>query len=148
MDKYKKLLSNTLILSLGTFASKLLVYFLMPLYTAILSKEQYGTADLITNAANLLIPFCCIGITHGVFRFAADKEENNKVVFSSGAAVLIVSSAIFLILSPLISLISYFDGFVWLLVFYVISSNFHTLAKEYVRAKGQRKLKSPVATAV
>ena len=140
MDKYKKLLSNTLILSLGTFASKLLVYFLMPLYTAILSKEQYGTADLITNAANLLIPFCCIGITHGVFRFAADKEENNKVVFSSGAAVLIVSSVIFLILSPLISLISYFDGFVWLLVFYVISSNFHTLAKEYVRAKGHMKL--------
>ena len=37
MDKYKRLLSNTLILSLGAFASKLLVYFLMPLYTAILS---------------------------------------------------------------------------------------------------------------
>ena len=99
MDKYKKLLSNTLILSIGTFASKLLVYFLMPLYTAILSKEQYGTADLITNAANLLIPFCCIGITHGVFRFAADKEENNKVIFSSGVSVLLISSAIFLILS-------------------------------------------------
>ena len=140
MDKYKKLLSNTLILSIGTFASKLLVYFLMPLYTAILSKEQYGTADLITNAANLLIPFCCIGITHGVFRFAADGEENNKVVFSSGATVLLVSSAIFLVFSPLISLISYFDGFVWLLVFYVISSNFHTLAKEYIRAKGHMKL--------
>lgn len=140
MDKYKKLLSNTLILSIGTFSSKLLVYFLMPLYTAILSKEQYGTADLITNAANLLIPFCCIGITHGVFRFAADGEENNKVVFSSGATVLLVSSAIFLVFSPLISLISYFDGFVWLLVFYVISSNFHTLAKEYIRAKGHMKL--------
>ena len=140
MDKYKKLLSNTLILSIGTFSSKLLVYFLMPLYTAILSKEQYGTADLLTNAANLLIPFCCIGITHGVFRFAADSEENNKVVFSSGATVLLASSAVFLIASPLISLISYFDGFVWLLVFYVISSNFHTLAKEYIRAKGHMKL--------
>ncbi len=140
MDKYKRLLSNTLILSIGTFASKLLVYFLMPLYTAILSKEQYGTADLITNAANLLIPFCCIGITHGVFRFAADREENNRVIFSSGAAVLLASSALFLVLSPLLSLISYFDGFVWLLVFYVISSNFHTIAKEYIRAKGHMKL--------
>ena len=140
MDKYKRLLSNTLILSLGTFASKLLVYFLMPLYTAILSKEQYGTADLITNAANLLIPFCCIGITHGVFRFAADEAENNRVVFSSGATVLLCTSAAFVLISPLLSLISYFDGFVWLLVFYVISSNFHTLAKEYIRAKGYMKL--------
>ena len=140
MDKYKKLLSNTLILSIGTFSSKLLVYFLMPLYTAILSKEQYGTADLITNAANLLIPFCCIGITHGVFRFAADEEENNKVVFSSGATVLLLTSAIFLLISPLISLVPYFDGYAWLLTFYVISSNFHTLAKEYIRAKGHTKL--------
>ncbi len=140
MDKYKKLLSNTLILSIGTFASKLLVYFLMPLYTAILSKEQYGTADLITNAANLLIPFCCIGITHGVFRFAADEEENNKVVFSSGVSVLLASSAIFLVLSPLISFVPYFEDYAWLLTFYVVSSNFHTLCKEYIRAKGHMKL--------
>lgn len=140
MDKYKKLLSNTLILSIGTFSSKLLVYFLMPLYTAILSKEQYGTADLITNAANLLIPFCCIGITHGVFRFAADEEENNKVVFSSGVSVLLASSVIFLALSPLISFVPYFESYAWLIAFYVVSSNFHMLCKEYIRAKGHMKL--------
>lgn len=140
MDRYKKLLSNTLILSIGTFSSKLLVYFLMPLYTAILSTEQYGTADLITNAANLLIPFCCIGITHGVFRFAADEEENNKVVFSSGVSVLLLSSAVFLLVSPFLSFIPYLESYAWLIAFYVISSNFHTLAKEYIRAKGRMKL--------
>ena len=140
MDKYKKLLSNTLILSIGTFSSKLLVYFLMPLYTAILSSEQYGTADLITNAANLLIPFCCIGITHGVFRFAADDDENNRVVFSSGVSVLLISSAAFLLASPLISLIPSFNNYAWLIAFYVVSSNFHTLVKEYIRARGRMKL--------
>ena len=140
MDKYKKLLSNTLILTIGTFASKLLVYFLMPLYTAILSKEQYGTADLITNAANLLIPFCCIGITHGVFRFAADEDESNKVIFSSGVSILLISSAIFLLVSPFISFIPYFESYAWLIAFYVISSNFHTVVKEYIRAKGKMKL--------
>ena len=140
MDKYKKLLSNTLILSIGTFSSKLLVYFLMPLYTAILSSEQYGTADLITNAANLLIPFCCIGITHGVFRFAADDDENNRVVFSSGVSVLLISSAAFLLASPLISLIPSFNNYAWLIAFYVVSSNFHTHVKEYIRARGRMKL--------
>ncbi len=140
MDKYKKLLSNTLILSIGTFSSKLLVYFLMPLYTAILSTEQYGTADLITNAANLLIPFCCIGITHGVFRFSADNEENHKTVFSSGVSVLLLSSAVFLVISPAISFIPSFSNYAWLIAFYVVSSNFHTLCKEYIRAKGRMKL--------
>lgn len=140
MDKYKKLLSNTLILSIGTFSSKLLVYFLMPLYTAILSAEQYGTADLITNAANLLIPFCCIGITHGVFRFSADNEEDHKTIFSSGVSVLLISSGVFILLSPLVSLVPYLENYVCLLAFYVVSSNFHTLCKEYVRAKGHTKL--------
>lgn len=140
MDKYKKLLSNTLILSIGTFSSKLLVYFLMPLYTAILSAEQYGTADLITNAANLLIPFCCIGITHGVFRFSADNEENHKTIFSSGVSVLLLSSTVFLVLSPFISFVPSFTNYAWLIAFYVVSSNFHTLCKEYIRAKGRMKL--------
>ena len=140
MDKYKKLLSNTLILSIGTFSSKLLVYFLMPLYTAILSTEQYGTADLITNAANLLIPFCCIGITHGVFRFSADNEENHRTIFSSGVSVLLLSSTVFLVLSPFISFIPSFTNYAWLIAFYVVSSNFHTLCKEYIRAKGRMKL--------
>lgn len=140
MDKYKKLLSNTLILSIGTFSSKLLVYFLMPLYTAILSADQYGMADLITNAANLLIPFCCIGITHGVFRFSADNEENHKTIFSSGVTVLLVSSAVFLVLSPFISFVPSFKNYAWLIAFYVVSSNFHTLCKEYIRAKGRMKL--------
>ena len=140
MDKYKKLASNTLILSIGMFSSKLLVYFLMPLYTAILSAEQYGTADLITNAANLLIPFCCIGITYGVFRFAADNEENHKTIFSSGVVVLLASSIVFLLASPVISTVSYFKDYSWLIAFYVVSSNFHTLCKEYIRAKGRMKL--------
>ena len=140
MDKYKKLLSNTLILTIGTFSSKLLVYFLMPLYTAILSAEEYGTADLITNAANLLIPFCCIGITHGVFRFAADDEENHKKVLSSGVTVLLISSAVFLVLSPLISFIPNFRNYAWLIAFYVVSSNLHTLCKEYIRARDRMKL--------
>ena len=140
MSRYKKLLSNTLILSIGTFSSKLLVYFLMPLYTALLSKEQYGTADLISNAANFLIPFCCIGITHAVFRFSADSEENAKTVFSSGLSVLFASSLVFLALSPVLLFVPYIDEFAWLLVVYVICSNFHTLCAEYIRAKGHTTL--------
>lgn len=140
MSRYKKLLSNTLILSIGTFGSKLLVYFLMPLYTSILSPSQYGSADLVTNAANLMIPFCCIGITHAVFRFSADSEEDSKTVFSSGMTVLIISSAVFLALSPIMLFVPYINDFVWLLVVYVICSNFHTICAEYIRAKGHTAL--------
>ena len=33
MNRYQKLASNTVILAIGTFGSKLLVFLLMPLYT-------------------------------------------------------------------------------------------------------------------
>ena len=140
MDRRKKLASNTLILSIGTFSSKLLVYFLMPLYTALLSTEQYGTADLITNAANLLIPFCCIGITHAVFRFSVDDQEDKGVIFSTGISVFLRSSAIFLILSPLLFFVSYINEYVWLLIVYVLCANIHAICAEYVRAKGRTVL--------
>ena len=62
MGKYKRLLSNTAILGAGTFASKVLVLLLMPFYTSILSTAEFGTADLISQTANLLIPLAAVGI--------------------------------------------------------------------------------------
>ena len=86
--KYKKLCSDTVILALGTFGSKLLVFLLMPLYTALLSPDQYSAAELITGTANLIMPFACMGITTGIFRFAAEKGSDQAEVFSSGIALL------------------------------------------------------------
>ena len=53
MNKYKRLISNTLILGAGTFASKVIVLLMMPFYTLILSPEQFGVADLVTQTANM-----------------------------------------------------------------------------------------------
>ena len=49
MDKYKKLISNTFIFAVGTFSSKLLVFLLMPLYTRVLTPEDYGVVNLIVD---------------------------------------------------------------------------------------------------
>ena len=38
MNRYKQLFSTTFILGIGTFSSKLLVFFLMPLYTRVLTS--------------------------------------------------------------------------------------------------------------
>ena len=91
MGKYKRLLSNTAILAVGTFASKVLVFLMMPLYTSILATDEFSVADLITQTANLLIPLACVGIVDGIFRFALDEEKDRKKTFSSGLAVLLLA---------------------------------------------------------
>ena len=53
-NKYQTLTGNTVKLGLGTFGSKLLVFLMVRFYTEYLSPADYGTADLITQAANTL----------------------------------------------------------------------------------------------
>ena len=139
-NKYKNLLTNTLILGLGVFASKFLVFLMMPLYTGILSPEEYNLADLISQTANLLMPLACIGITDGVFRFALDGEKDRKSVLSSGLLVLLFMSAVFVALSPLISLVEYFSSYGLTITMYVFAANLHSLLAQYVRACNRTKL--------
>ena len=136
-SKYKRLVSNTAVLGIGVFASKFLVFLMMPFYTGILSPEEYGTADLISQTANLIIPLACIGIVDGIFRFAMDKDGDRRAVLSSGLFVLLLSSIAFLVLSPLIGLITYFEKYVVLIVLYVIAANIHSVCAQYLRACGR-----------
>ena len=84
MDKYRTLAANTALISIGTFASKFLLFFMVRFYTAYLSPSDYGTADLITQTANLLIPVVSFGITDGVFRFAMDSPSLRKMFLAQG----------------------------------------------------------------
>ncbi len=137
--RLKRLFGNTVIFTAGKFISKLLVFFMMPLYTACLSEAQYSTADLITQLANLLIPLACLGISEGIFRNAAAKEGDKEAFFSSGVAILGISTLGFLLLSPLLLLLDYFAPYVWLIVLFVLCANFHSVCAQYVCAIGKTK---------
>ena len=60
LNRYKQLFSNTVILAIGTFSSKLLVFVLMPLYTRVLTQDQYGIVDLLVQTGNFLIPLVSV----------------------------------------------------------------------------------------
>ena len=134
MNKYKKLASNTVILGIGTFGSKLLVFLLMPLYTAWLTTAEYGAAEIVTGIANFLIPIACVGVSTGIFRFAAEREANQAKVFSSSIALLGLGLGGFLLLSPALLLIPYCKPYVWLVVLYVFFADLQAVCAQYLRA--------------
>ena len=140
MSRSSRLLSNTVVFTVGKFLSKLLVFFMMRLYTASLTTAEYSTADLITNMANLLIPLACLGIGEGIFRFAADKSGNKEAFFTNGLVVLGFGLVGFLCLSPLLSLLPFFETTAWLIVLYVVASNIHAVVSQYLCAIGRTKL--------
>ena len=138
-NRYVQLLTNTAVFTVGKLLSKLLVFFMIGLYTACLSREEYSTADLIVNLANLLIPLSCAGITEGIFRSAAGRG-NKEAFFTNGLLVYGVGSAIFLALSPLIGFLPFFEGSVWLVAAYVVVANLHSVVSQYLCAIGHTKL--------
>lgn len=138
--KYTRLLTNTAIFTVGKLLSKLLVFFMVGLYTACLTREEFSSAELITGMANLLIPLACAGITEGIFRSAAAKTGDKEAFFTNGLLVYGVGSVIFLALTPLLGLLPFFEGSVWLIATYVVVANLHSVVSQYLCAVGRTKL--------
>lgn len=137
MNKYKTLLSNTLLISMGTFGSKLLVFLMVRFYTEYLTASDYSTADLITQTANLLFPVISMGITDGVFRFCMDSNSDRKSIFTVGIYSILCGSLLFFGVVPILGLVNNFSGHIWLIVVYTLACSFHSLCAQYIRAIGK-----------
>lgn len=139
-DRYQKLLSNTGLIALGSFGSKLIVFFMVRFYTGCLTKEQFSTADLIMETAKLLMPLFCVGITDAVFRFALDEKRDRREVFSIGLYAVLGGGALLALLSPLASLAGVSASFVALTAAYVSCANLHSLVSYYIRTRDRFRL--------
>ena len=85
MGKYKYLLKNIGLLTLSSFATKFLSFFLVPLYTNILSTTEYGTYDLFNTTIGVLLPLLTLNIHEAVLRFLLDKNNNRQAVVTVGS---------------------------------------------------------------
>lgn len=98
MDKYKYLFKNVGLLVIGQFSSKLLTFFLVPLYTTVLSTGDYGTFDLYSTIVQLLVPVLTLNIYDGVLRFALDKSVDIKQVYAAGSTIFFGGAFLLLLL--------------------------------------------------
>lgn len=140
MNKYWKLISNTLIFAIGTFSSKVLVFLLMPLYTSVLSEAEYGTVDLMVQVGNFLLPLVSCGIINGIIRFGLDKYYKKSDVFTTGFLTILGGFGILLVLEPLLCHISYLGDNTMMIYVFVLMSSMRSLCSQFVRAKGYVKL--------
>lgn len=98
-QRYKELFANTGIMALSQFSSKILVFLLVPLYTSVLTTEEYGIFDLIVSTVQLCIPILTVNAAEGIMRFLMDKKNNPSEVISIGlkfACNAILVAAVFL----------------------------------------------------
>lgn len=94
-SKYKYLAKNTILFSISSFGSKILSFLFVSLYTSVLTKEEYGTADLVCTTASLLIYVVTLNISDAVVRFALEKTEKQEGIFSYGLRVIFKGQLLF-----------------------------------------------------
>ncbi len=114
---FKKLAGNTLIFAIGNGATLLISFFMVPIYTHILSTSAFGVTDLINTTVNMLLPVLSLNVFTAVFRWALEKENNKNEIFSNGSFL----TGIGCIISIIAGILIYFIGihYWWTVGFYL-----------------------------
>lgn len=128
MKKYKDLIKNIGVLTLSNFGSKILSFLLVPLYTSILTTEEYGNFDFITVTISLLIPILTLNITEAALRFLLDKKNNQKDIFEICLKTIIISIfilLIFVIVNRYLNIIPILNVYnIFFVIYYIVSLNY------------------------
>ncbi|WP_140445388.1 MULTISPECIES: oligosaccharide flippase family protein [unclassified Bifidobacterium] len=136
MGKYKYLFKNVGLLAIGQFSTRLLTFFLVPLYTSILSTYDYGTFDLYSTIVQLLVPVLTLNIYDGILRFALDKTEDVKQVYAVGFTVFLFGSVFLfalIVLNREINFLPIVNQYPWLFFAYYIVNALSFIFNNYAR---------------
>ena len=150
MNRYKTLASNTIVLALGQFGSKLLVLLLMRFYQSMLGEEGYGEINTIIDTSTLLMAFATLSIGESIIRFGLDKAYNKAQVFSIGIKVTVTGTIACVVFVPAVSLmsgwfpdnnvISLLNDYSWITVLYVMTGSMKSSCALFVRSNGNVRL--------
>lgn len=140
MSRYKVLFNNTLIFTISNFASKILSFLMLPLYTRVLSSEEFGSGDLVVLTVSLLMPTLTLSIAEGALRFALDENEDKKQVFSFGLKIIFIGFLLLVLLFPLILIIPVINDFALLFYLIYFSQTLNRYCNQFIRGINKIKL--------
>lgn len=95
MSREKNLAKNTAILAIGQLSSKIFTFLLLPVYTSLLSPDDFGTIDALQTVISLALYFVTLQIENAVFRFIIENRTNkeNQISYVTSAGVVLLAMA-------------------------------------------------------
>ena len=141
LNPFKSLFKDTFIYGLATVLPRMLSFLLVPLYTEVFSKEEYGVVVFVFSYLIFFNVILSYGMETTVFRFYNKKDDKSKVISTAWLSML-ASSLIFLVLAYLFRLeianitdinLSYINLIIWVLFFDAIC----VIPFTYLRIKKQ-----------
>lgn len=131
----KYLFKNTFIFTIGSIGTKLITFFLVPLYTYMLTSKEYGVVDLISTISMVLVPVLILNLSESIMRFPLDKNSDHNQIMSVGLLGLVFAIVVGLLIFPISGIVSGIQGYAGYLYFYTISSAASQLFLCFLRGK-------------
>lgn len=141
MNEKKRLLKNTGLIALGDSGAKAASFLLLPLYTSILTTEEYGVYDLIVAVNAFLLPVVTFSLHEAMFRFIIesgyDKQRFKEVVSHAFFMILLGIGLLGLIMWGITFFAPVrFVNYIWI---YVTSNALYTFSNNLLRGQGKMK---------
>ncbi|MGO4940654.1 lipopolysaccharide biosynthesis protein [Fundicoccus sp. Sow4_D5] len=141
MTREKQLAYNTVLITLSKVSSQLVSFFMLPIYTSILTTEEYGIVDLLNTYVVLFTPILSLQLESGVFRYLVDvrdKLEQKKEYITTTVLSITLQTTIAFFVFFLLSF--FFDSdYKYFLIFNVIINIFSRILLQVSRGLGDNK---------
>ena len=123
-NKKLSLRNNMFIFAIGVFLTKILNFIFAPIYSYHLSTSEFGTIDIFSTAAFLIIPIVTLAITEAVLKYGIDDKSDLKKVFSSGLFVDAIGILLIIIFSFVLGHFFYRDNLLPVMLYFVFECFF------------------------
>lgn len=132
-SRKKYLLKNTIFFSIGNFGSKIINFFLVPLYTNVLSVAEYGTVDLMTILTIVLVPIITLNLSEAVLRFSLDKDADREKILNIVTLVSMITALISIVMIPVLKIFEITSPYSLLLAMYILTFSISSILLCYMR---------------
>lgn len=142
MEKINYLFKNIGFLTLSSFGIKIISFFLVPLYTKILTTAEYGTYDLFNTTVSLLIPFFTLNIKEATMRFALSNEYEKKDILTISIHYSILSVfyfGILILVNYIFNISQAINDYKWFILLMFVSQNIQGIITNFVRGLDRLK---------
>lgn len=141
MSRYKKLAGNSIILTIGNFGSKFINFFMVPLYTSVLTTSEYGLVDIMITTISLLLPILTMELGSAIVRYAIEYNTQRKqeYIFNNLLILCLFLGVLVLMVTPVLVFFNAFQGHGLLFSAMLIIQVFNNLLLNYTRGVGKIK---------
>lgn len=95
MGESKRLIKNTGIIAIGGVTTKLLQFFLLPLYTHALTPAEFGIVDYMNTVALFLVPVVSVLMDEALFRYLIDcSSESDRIRVATNSCTILAAGCV------------------------------------------------------